>query len=175
MREDPVPHLLGQVQPFGDPQRLLVVSKPPAETFVQRAVERILARVTEGRMAGVVAEPDRFDEILVQAQRARDDAGDRRRLERMRHARAVVVAGRVDEDLRLPLQSPERLRVKDPVAVTLEGCADRAFCLGLRPATGLVRADGQRRERVLFERPHASGERICDPPCDFGHEVSVAV
>ena len=87
---------------------------------LQRAVERVLAGVTEGRVAEIVAEPDRLGQILVQAQRPRDDARDRRRLERVRHPGSVVVALRVDEDLRLALQPPERLRVDDAVAVALE-------------------------------------------------------
>ncbi len=76
--------------------------------------------VPERRVSHVVPEPDRLDEVLVQPQRPRDDARDRSRLERVGHARAVVVAFRVDEDLRLPLQPPERLRVDDAVAVALE-------------------------------------------------------
>jgi len=34
-----------------------------------------------------------------------------------------MVAGRVDEDLRLPFEPPERLRVEDAVTVALEGRA----------------------------------------------------
>ena len=97
---------------------------------LQRVVERVLARVAERRVPHVVPEADRLDEILVQPQRPGDDARDRRRLERVGHARAVVVAGRVDEDLRLPLQAAERLRVDDPVAVALERRPDVALVLG---------------------------------------------
>src|SRR6476646_4956015 len=86
----------------------------------ERLVERLLARVPEGRVARVVPEPDRLDEILVEAKGPRDDARDRRRLERVGHPSPVVVAVRVDEDLRLSLQPAERLRVDEPVAVPLE-------------------------------------------------------
>jgi len=41
-------------------------------------------------------------------------------LERVGQARHVVVALRVDEDLCLVLQSPERLRVQDAIAVPFE-------------------------------------------------------
>ena len=78
VREDAVAHLVGQVEPLGDPQRLLVVAEAAAEPLAQRLVERLLAGVAERRVARVVAEPDRLDEILVQPQRAGDDAGDRR-------------------------------------------------------------------------------------------------
>jgi hypothetical protein len=51
---------------------------------------------------------------------ARDRARDLRDLERVRHARAVVVALGGDEHLRLVLQAPEGLGVDDAVAVALE-------------------------------------------------------
>ena len=127
---------------------------------VQRSVERLLARVPERRMAGVVAEADRLDEILVQPQRARDDARDRGRLERVRDARAVVVAGGVDEDLRLALQAAERLRVDDPVAVALERRPHRRFLLRPQAAARLVRAHRERREPGLLELPDARCERL---------------
>ena len=79
-------------------------------------------------------------------ERARDDARDAGRLERVRHPRAVVVARRVDEDLRLALQAPERLRVEDPVAVALK----RRAHAGTRPRAAA-------RPRVSYERT-ASGE-----------------
>ena len=135
-------------------------------------VERLLAGVAERRVAGVVAEPDRLDEILVQPQRAGDDAGDPGRLERVGHARAVVVAGRVDEDLRLALQAPERLRVDDPVAVALERRPDAALLLGPRPAARLVRADGERRERALLQLADGVRERVADGSGKLGHQGS---
>ena len=93
-------------------------------------VERLLADVSERRVAEVVAEPDRLDQVLVERERARDRARDLRDLERVRQPRAVVVAARRDEHLRLVLQAPERLAVHDPVAVALERRA--------QPAVGLV-------------------------------------
>ena len=83
VREDAVADLVGEVEPPGDPPRLLVVAEAPAERGVERVVERLLACVTERRVTGVVAEPDRLHEILVQPERPRDDARDRRRLERV--------------------------------------------------------------------------------------------
>ena len=117
----------------------------PAEPPAQSLVERLLAGVPERRVPEVVAEPDRLDEVLVQPQRPRDAARDPGRLERVGQARAVVVAGRVDEDLRLVHQAPERLGVDDPVAVALE----RRPQARLRPRRA--------RPRVSYERT-ASGE-----------------
>ena len=144
VREDPVADLGRQVQLPGDLERLLVVAEAGAEALGEAAVELLLAGVAERRMAGVVPEPDRLDQILVQAQRPRDDPRDPGRLERVRHPRPVVVAGGVDEDLRLPLQAAERLRMDDPVAVALEGRPDRALDLLAGAAARLV---GAHRER----------------------------
>ena len=72
--EDAVAHLVREVEPPRDAQRLLVVAEPPAERCVERVVERLLAGVPERRVARVVAKADRLDEILVEAERPRDDA-----------------------------------------------------------------------------------------------------
>ncbi len=114
--QDAVAHRLGQVEPLpvalehvDDAQRVLVVAEAAAGALVQRAVERILAGVTERRMAEVVAQPDRLGQVLVQAQRPRDGARDAAGLERVREPRAVVVALGVDEHLRLVLEPAEAL------------------------------------------------------------------
>ena len=164
--EDPVADLVGEVEPAGDPPRLLVVAEAAPERGAERVVERLLARVAERRVARVVPEADRLDEVLVEPQRARDDARDRGRLERVGHPGAVVVALGVDEDLRLPLQPPERLRVHEAVAVALERRPDAARLLGLGPAAGLERADGERREPRLLVRAHALLERFRGAACD---------
>ena len=103
--------------------------KPCAAALAQRRVERVLAGVAEGRVAEVVAEPDRLGQVLVEAERAGDRAGDPAGLERVGEAGAVVVAFGRDEDLRLVLEPAKRLRVDDPVAVALERRAQRAVGL----------------------------------------------
>ena len=72
--EDAVAHLGGEVEPapvalelLDDAQRVLVVAEAAPTARAQQLVERVLARVPERRVADVVAEPDRLDEILVQA------------------------------------------------------------------------------------------------------------
>ena len=81
--EDAVAHLPGEVdaaavalEHVDDAQRVLVVAEAEPEALAQQRVERLLARVAERRVAEVVAEPDRLDEVLVQAQRPRDGARD---------------------------------------------------------------------------------------------------
>ena len=171
--EDAVAHLRRQVELLGDPQRLLVVLEAGAEALAQARVQLLLARMPERWMTGVVPEPDRLGQVLVEPQRTRDHAGDPGRLERVRDPRAVVVAGGVDEDLRLPLQPPERLRVHDPVAVALERRPDPALHLLPQPAAGLVGADGERREELVLGRTNTSLEGVGDSSGEVGHASSV--
>ena len=138
---------MGQIQAARDPRRLLVVAEARRRSSSSSAASPAWPN---GGWPDVVAEPDRLGEVLVQPQRPRDDPRDAGRLERVRHPRAVVVAGGVDEDLRLALQAAERLRVQDAVAVALERRAHAALVLGALPPARLV-------ERT------ASGESACAP------------
>ena len=142
-----------------------------AEPLAEAAVERVLAGVAERRVARVVSEPDRLGQVLVQPQRPGDDARDRRRLERVRDPRPVVVAGGVDEDLRLALQPAERLRVDDPVAVALERRPDAALVFLAQPPARLVRAHGERRERRLLGRADARLEGVGNSSGQLRHHV----
>src|SRR4029077_1079490 len=108
-------------------------AKAEPEPLAQGGVECFLARVPEGRMPEIVAESDRLSQILVQAQRPGDTARNAGGLERVREPGPVVIATRVDEDLRLVLETAERLRVHDPVAIPLEGGPQPAVILGPRP------------------------------------------
>ena len=118
--EDAVAHFLRQVERFGNPEGLLVVAKPAAEPFLRGEIECILTRMAERWVPRVVPQPDRFDEVFVEAERPCHSARDAGRLERVSHARAVMVTGGIDENLRLPFETAERLRVEDPVSVALE-------------------------------------------------------
>ena len=141
--DDPVAHVVAQVEPralalehVDDAQRVLEVAEAAAEALGQARVEHRLADVPERRVAEVVPEPDRLDEVLVERERARDRARDLGDLERVGEPRAEVVALGRDEDLRLVLQPPERLAVHDPVAIALQRRA--------QPAVGLARLAGAR-------------------------------
>ena len=134
--EDAVADLLGEVEALAvalqhvdHPQRVDVVLELGAAALAQRRVERLLAGVAEGRVAEVVAEPDRLGQVLVEAERPGHGAGDPAGLQGVGEAGPVVVALGGDEDLRLVLEAAERLRVDDPVAVALERRADRAVGL----------------------------------------------
>ena len=114
-------------------------------------------------------EPDRLRQVLVQPERACDAARDGRRLERVRHPRPVVVSLGVDEDLRLALQTAERLRVDDPVTIALERRPDVGVILGTRAPPGVVRAHGQRGEAALLVGANALGEGVGDPSSKLWH------
>ena len=71
--QDAFTYLLGEVQSDAvalervhHPQRVLVVAKVAPEALFQAGVEHLLADVPKGRMAEIVAQPDRLDEVLVQ-------------------------------------------------------------------------------------------------------------
>ena len=88
----------------------------------------------ERRVAEVVCQRDRLDEVFVQADAARDRAGQLGNLERVREARAEQVAFVIEEHLGLVDQASKRRAVDDAVAVPLELVAARVDALGM-PAT----------------------------------------
>jgi hypothetical protein len=136
---------------------MLVVAETAPPAFAQARVQHVLAGVAEWRVTQVVPQPDRLREVLVQPERARDVARDPARLERVREARAVVVALGRDEHLRLVHQSPEGLRMNDPVTVALERRAVLGVRLGLSPHSG-VRAHCKRGQRLVLEPLHPRPE-----------------
>ena len=72
-------------------------------------------------------------QVLIQAQGARDGARDARDLQRVRHACAVVIALRLQEDLRLVHKAAEGLAVQDAVGVPLIAGPHVVFLRLLRP------------------------------------------
>ena len=120
----------------------------------ENAVQHLLARMPERRVAEVVAERAGLGEVLVQGERPGHRPRDLRDLERVREARPVVVALERNEDLRLVLEPAERARVDDAVAVplVLRPVVVRLPFLGDRvPPHGARRARGVDREpRVLL-------------------------
>ena len=72
-----------------------------------RGIERALAGMAEGRMAEIVGKRQRLGQVLVDAKRARDRAGDLRHFEAVGEARAVMIALVIDEDLGLVVEPPE--------------------------------------------------------------------
>ena len=92
--------------------------------------QRILTGMAKRGMANIVSEADCLGEVLVQRQIACNRAADLGDLQGVRQPGDVVIALRVDEDLRLVLQPSKRLRVDDAVPVPLEGSPVRIVELG---------------------------------------------
>src|SRR5262249_52041368 len=133
MPRDPVANLPGQIQPVSivlehvdDAKALLVV----LESTRYERLQDPLAGVAERRRAQVLPERDGFGQLLIKPQHLGNAARDLRDLERVGQARAVVIAGRRKEDLRLVLQPAKGLAVNDAIAVVLKRGPDRIFLLG---------------------------------------------
>ena len=154
VRENAVADLVGEVERARDAERLLVVAESSIESLRHGGVERVLACVSERGVPHVVTEPDRLRQVLVQPQRTCDDARDRGRLERVRHARAVVIAFGVDEDLRLSLEPPERLRMHDPIPVALKRRPHAARIFRKLPPARVERTHCERRQELLSRADH---------------------
>ena len=121
------------------------MAEPAPEPVPPGAVQHVLADVAERRVPDVVPKPDGLRQVLVEAQRPRDGPADAGHLERVRQPRAVVIALRRDEHLRLVLEPPERLAVHDPVAIALE----RRAHAGVRLlALAMCRIGGRRERRM---------------------------
>ena len=93
-------HLEGQVQSRkGRIDRLQQLHHPQAlPVMLKSAVlphafrQHLLARMPKGRMPEIVRQRDRFRQILIQRQRARDRPADRSHFESMRQPRAQMIA-----------------------------------------------------------------------------------
>ena len=151
---DALAHRVGQVQAraiffqhFDNAAALFVVAK----RVPLRVRDCGLAGVAERRVPEVVPQADRFDQIFVQAQCARDGAGDLRHLQRVREPRAIVIAKRRDKDLRFMFQPAKRLGVQDAVAVALKAGAHWRLVFG-PVAYGRVALGRQRRKPFVFVR-----------------------
>ncbi len=165
---DAVAHLPRQVQAASvvlehvhDAKALLVV----AEAAGHERIEHALAGVAERRVPKVVAERDRFGQLLVQLQHLGDRARDLRHLERVRQTCPVVIAGRGEEHLRLVLQPPERLAVDDAIPIVLKRRPHIVFGLGPETAARVGALGRLRRQRLplaLLEAFTDGGQR-CPP------------
>ena len=153
-----------QVQPAAvvlehvdDAQALLVV----VEAAGHQRVDDALAGVAERRVPEIVAERDRFGQLLVQPQHLGDGPRDLRHLERVRQPRAVVIAGRREEHLRLVLQPPERLAVDDAIAIALKRGPDVVFRFGPQPAARVGALGRLRRQDLPLARFELFANESC--------------
>ena len=122
---EPVEIGIAPLQRRHDVQRLRVVVE--AAEAGEAAVERALAGMAERRMAEVVAERGGLGQVLVEAERAGERAGDLGDLQRVRQAGAEMIALVEHEHLGLVGEPAERGRMDDSVAVAAEGAAGGAL------------------------------------------------
>jgi len=98
-------------------------------------------------VADVMRERDRLGEVLVERQGPRQRAGDLSHLDRVRQARAKMVAVERYEDLGLVGEAAEGGRMEHAVAVALELTAGSRRRLGIEPSARARRVAGIGRER----------------------------
>ena len=121
----------------------------------EAAVERPLAGMAERRMAEIVGERQRLGQVLVEAERAGERAGDLGHFQRMGQPGAEMVAFVEDEDLGLVRQPAKRGGMDDAVAVAAEVVAGRARRLGMQPAAAAAGSRGVARARDCRLDRHA--------------------
>ena len=100
----------------------LYLTKPLGVGILTTAEKRGLLEpaMAERRVPQIVRQRDRFHQIFVQAQIARQRTADLRHFQTMGQPRAEQIALVVEEHLRLVLEPAECRRVDDAVTVTLE-------------------------------------------------------
>ena len=159
------------LEQIDDAQALLVV----VEAAGHQLVDDAFAGVAERRVAEVVAERDRFGQLLVQPQDLRDGARDLRHLERVGEPGAVVIARRREEHLRLVLQPAERLAVDDAIAIALERRPHVVFGLGPETAARIGALGRLRREDLALARLEllSDGHRRTTMPESAGMHVDL--
>ena len=182
--QDTVAHLAGQVhmpavllnlKELYDADALLMMCKADGRDIVQGA----LARVSERSVPEIVSERDGLGQVLVKAQCLRDGPCDLRDLKRVRHTVPVMITHGSKEYLRLAVQSSERLRMNDPVAVALVLGPDVAGSLILVPARRTV-AEGRVPAQILMfsrfllfsDRIHFQTSELFLAVSSFGFEKS---
>ena len=110
-----------------------------------QAREHRFALVAERRMPEVVRQRNGLRQVLIQPQRAGDVARDGGDFNGVREARAQVIAGAVEKNLRFVFEPAKSARMNDPVAVALVmrppiGRRFRMFATARVPAELRVRA-----------------------------------
>src|SRR5262245_31822164 len=114
-------------------------------------------------MPEIVRERDRLSEIFVEPKPTGDRPADRRDLDGVCQPCAEMVAGSVEDNLRLVFEPAERLGMDDASPITLEFRPVGMMRLGMLTAGGICRALGIRCESVVLDLlefsacPHRGG------------------
>ncbi len=123
-------------------------------------VERLFSGVAEGRMANVVDQGQRFDQVAVQSELGGDGTRDLRDFDGVGQAIAKVVGVAAGENLGLRFQTSESPSVDDAVAVALKIVAVGMGRFGVAASAGIFYVDG-----VIGEL--GVGGQLPVPSCQF--------
>src|SRR6478672_4420043 len=82
--------------------------------------QHFFAGMPERRMPEVVGKGDGFGQVFIKAQSPRDGAANRRDFDRVGEPCAQMIAGTVEENLGLVLETTKRARVNNPSTIALE-------------------------------------------------------
>ena len=118
------------VQPVQDADGMDVVEKRTAGPSLADVVQQRLPRMSEGRMAEVVPETDRLDEIAIEAKCAADVARDTGHELHVQAATGQVIVAAEAEDLRLAVIAVVCGKVQDLLGVAHVGGAPDAVAIG---------------------------------------------
>ena len=110
-------------------------------------VELVFPRMSEGRVADVVNEGQRFGKIGIEVEGSCNSAGDLRNLERVGEAIAKMVGVARGEDLRFGFEAAKGSRMNYAVAVARIIIAIRVGWFGIPASAGARHVHGVRRER----------------------------
>ena len=110
----------------------------------QALVQRVLARMTEGRMPEVMRQRDGLGQVFVESQRAGDRTCNLGHLDRMSQTCTKEVSLMIDEDLGFVLETAERRAMDDAVAVALVlgAVRGRGFRIPTSARGGVMRGVG---------------------------------
>src|ERR1017187_3380664 len=97
--------------------------------------------MSKGRMADVVNQSQRLDQINIQVERGGNGARDLRHLHGVGQTSTEVVGVAAGEDLRLVFQPAEGAGMDHAIAVPLKGIAIRMRRLGVAAAPGILRSE----------------------------------
>jgi len=128
--------------------------------FAHRCVESLFSGVAEGRMADVVDQGQRFDQVTVQSELGGDGTRDLRDFDGVGQAIAKVVGVAARENLSLRLQTAEGAGMDDAVAVALKIVAVGMGRFGMAASAGIFYVDG-----VVGEL--GVGSQLLLPSCQF--------
>src|SRR6185503_12620700 len=101
--------------------------------------------MAKGRMAQIMSQGNCLGQVFIQGESARNCPADRSYFDRMSQPGPQMIAGAIQENLRLIFQSPKRARVDDARPVPLKFGPERVARLGVLPPSGFAGFLSERR------------------------------